>query len=80
MKIETAHPTKNPVYLYWRDPLDCVASILSHPLFTDELDFIPRRVYTTSAKDCRVYSDWITGEEAWEMQVRVYYYLALTID
>lgn len=77
MKIQTTHPTKSPIYLYWRDPLECLASILSHPVFANQLDFVPRRVYTTATNECRVYSDWITGEDAWEMQVRIHYYFLL---
>ncbi|KAG2156564.1 uncharacterized protein EDB93DRAFT_1056450, partial [Suillus bovinus] len=39
--IPTAHPTKSPVILYWCDPLDCLASILNHPFFHDQIDFTP---------------------------------------
>ncbi|KAG2116154.1 hypothetical protein DEU56DRAFT_713054, partial [Suillus clintonianus] len=31
--IRTSHPTKSPVILYWRDPIECIASIFNHPLF-----------------------------------------------
>lgn len=60
---------KSPVYMCWRDPLECLASILGHPLFTNQLKFVSRRIYTTAEKDHRVYTDWIMGEDAWEMQV-----------
>ncbi|KAG1830041.1 hypothetical protein EV424DRAFT_1535453 [Suillus variegatus] len=66
--IPTMHPTKSPVVLYWRDPLDCVSSLLNHPAFHDELDFTPRRVYTTAQRLCRVYSEWMTSDDAWNMQ------------
>ena len=73
MQVQTSHPTKSPVYLYWRDPLDCLASILNHPLFADHLEFVPRRVYTTATREHRVYTEWMTGDDAWEMQVRIHY-------
>ena len=75
---------KSPIYLYWRNPLDCLESILSHPLFANQLEFVPRHIYTTVAKDRHVYTNWITGEDAWKMQVRTRYYSSLerelTID
>ncbi|KAG1854650.1 hypothetical protein C8R48DRAFT_609736 [Suillus tomentosus] len=66
--LSTSHPTKSPVVLYWRDPLDCISAILNHPFFHDRLDFTPRRVYTTAQCLCRVYSEWMTGDDAWNMQ------------
>ncbi|KAG1800627.1 hypothetical protein EV424DRAFT_1332034, partial [Suillus variegatus] len=66
--IPTMHPTKSPVVLYWHDPLDCVSSLLNHPAFHDELDFTPHRVYTTVQRLCHVYSEWMTSDDAWNMQ------------
>jgi len=55
--------------MYWRDPLECISSIFNHPLFHGHMDFTPRRVYTTAQKTCRVFTEWMTGDHAWEMQV-----------
>ncbi|KAG1861539.1 hypothetical protein DFJ58DRAFT_611649, partial [Suillus subalutaceus] len=44
--IQTMHPTKSLVVLYWHDPLDCIFSILNHPSFHDWLDVSPHKVYT----------------------------------
>ncbi|KAG1886286.1 hypothetical protein F4604DRAFT_1675922 [Suillus subluteus] len=66
--IPTTHPTKSPVVLYWRDPLDCISGLLNHPAFHNQLDFTPRRVYTTAQWLCRVYLEWMTGDDAWNMQ------------
>jgi hypothetical protein len=70
--IKTTHPTKSPVVLYWHDPLDCIASILSYPCFHDQLDFTSHKVYTMVQQQCRVYSEWMTGDDAWKMQVRIF--------
>ncbi|KAG1838044.1 hypothetical protein DFJ58DRAFT_734059 [Suillus subalutaceus] len=32
------------------------------------LDFTPHRVYTTAQRLCRVFSEWATGDDAWNMQ------------
>ncbi|KAG0703292.1 hypothetical protein DFH29DRAFT_998586 [Suillus ampliporus] len=66
--IPTSHPTKSPVVLYWRDPLECIATLFNHPLFHNRMDFTPRKVYTTAEKQCRVYTEWMTGNDAWNMQ------------
>ncbi|KAG1725536.1 hypothetical protein EDB19DRAFT_1644012 [Suillus lakei] len=62
--IHTSHPTKSPIILYWRDPLECISSILNHPFFHNQLDFTPRKVYSTAKKLCRVYTEWMTGDNA----------------
>ncbi|KAG2109555.1 uncharacterized protein F5147DRAFT_772863 [Suillus discolor] len=69
--IPTSHPTKSPVILYWHDPLECISSIFNHPLFHDCMDFTPRKVYSTAEKRCCVYTEWMTGNDAWNMQMAI---------
>ncbi|KAG2087543.1 uncharacterized protein F5147DRAFT_781308 [Suillus discolor] len=69
--IPSLHHTKNPIQLFWRDPVECLEALFSNPLFHDKLDFVPRRVYTTAARLTRVYSEWLTGDSAWEFQSQV---------
>ncbi|KAG1734062.1 uncharacterized protein EDB91DRAFT_1238466 [Suillus paluster] len=66
--ISTTHPTKKPLHLYWRDPLDCIESLFSHPLFANKIDLTPQRVYDTVECTARIYSKWVTGDTAWSMQ------------
>ncbi|KAI6002572.1 hypothetical protein F5J12DRAFT_684197, partial [Pisolithus orientalis] len=68
MEITPSWPTKHPVHLYWCDPLECIVWLLKHPLFSDQLDFIPRHVYNMPKKLCRVYTEWMTADDAWCMQ------------
>ncbi|KAG1847301.1 hypothetical protein DFJ58DRAFT_663368, partial [Suillus subalutaceus] len=67
--IPSLHPTKLPIRLFWRDPIECLESLFSNPLFHDKLNFIPRHVYKTAARLLRVYSEWLTGNSAWDVQV-----------
>ncbi|KAH7917703.1 hypothetical protein BV22DRAFT_1135188 [Leucogyrophana mollusca] len=69
--IPTSVATKSPVVLYWRDPLECLQSLFSNPLFQGKIDLTPRRVYTTAQKLRQVYTEWITGDDAWDMQSRL---------
>ncbi|KAG2103464.1 uncharacterized protein F5147DRAFT_580548 [Suillus discolor] len=66
--ITSPHSTKHPIRLFWRDPVECLESLFSNPLFHDKLDFVPHRVYTTAARVLRVYSEWLTGDFAWDIQ------------
>ncbi|KAF8132962.1 hypothetical protein EV363DRAFT_1397865 [Boletus edulis] len=42
----TTHPTKQPVHLYYRDPLDCIEALFNNPLFASEMDLSPYRFGT----------------------------------
>ncbi|KAG0698406.1 hypothetical protein DFH29DRAFT_983887 [Suillus ampliporus] len=66
--ISTTHPTKQPLHLYWRDPLDCIEALFNHPHFANELDLTPTRVYDTVDCTMRKYTEWMTGDAAWSMQ------------
>jgi hypothetical protein len=66
---DTQYPTKKKLDLFYRDPLACIQSILSSPLMKDHLQFSPLRVFDSSARAMRIYSEWLTGDVAWSMQV-----------
>ncbi|KAI5998362.1 hypothetical protein F5J12DRAFT_906877 [Pisolithus orientalis] len=68
MEITPSQPTKHPVHLYWHGPLECIAWLLNHPLFSDQLNFVLRHVYNMPEKLCRVYTEWMTADDAWCMQ------------
>ena len=68
--MQTAAPTKSPVRLFYRDTVECLKALFQHPLFHDKLDLVPRRVYRTAERLVRVYSEWMTSDGAWAMQVR----------
>ena len=68
--MQTAKPTKSPVRLFYRDTVECLEALFQHPLFHDKLDLILRRIYRTAKHLVRVYSEWMTSDGAWDMQVR----------
>jgi hypothetical protein len=67
--LVTAHPTKLPVRLYYRDPLECLQSLFHSPLVADHIDMTPFRLFTSAEKLMRVYTEWLSGDTSWEMQV-----------
>ncbi|KAG2033533.1 hypothetical protein BDR03DRAFT_1014179 [Suillus americanus] len=66
--IKTSHPTKSPVILYWCNPVECITSILKDPSFQDHFHFMPHNIYTTVEWKCCIYSEWMTSDDAWNMQ------------
>ena len=67
--LTTEYPTKEPAYVFYHNPIECLQALLSHPLFEPHISFVPRKVWTSAAKICRVYNEWLSGDHAWSMQV-----------
>ena len=65
----TVYPTKHPLRLYHRDPIDCLQSLMNNPLLKNALQFEPLHVFKTAERLMRIYSEWRTGDVAWNMQV-----------
>lgn len=63
------YPTSEPMYLFYRDALECVEYVFGNPLFANHMDFSPVRLYQDAEHTIRVYSEWMTGDAAWDMQV-----------
>ena len=68
-EIRTSHPTKRPVILYWRDSLELVQCLFNCPEFQDVMEVTPYRLYDSAARLYRVYTEWMSGDDAWFMQV-----------
>ncbi|KAF9232757.1 hypothetical protein BU15DRAFT_67191 [Melanogaster broomeanus] len=66
--MPTAKPTKSSVRLFFRDSVECLEMLFHNPLFHDKLDLVPFRVYRTAEHLVRIYSEWMTGDVAWDMQ------------
>ena len=62
--------TREPMYLFFRDALDCTEYLFGNPLFAGHMDFSPTQSYRDAEQTIRIYSEWMTGEAAWNMQVR----------
>ena len=68
-RMEPKYPAKKPVHLFYRHPLDCLQALMSNPILTPHISFVPRRVWTSAAQICCIYEDWLSGDCAWDMQV-----------
>jgi len=67
--VSTTHLTKEPIYLYHRDALDCVKLLFNHLLFANDMDYVLHCVFTDAECDVRVYNEWMSSNGCWEMQV-----------
>ncbi|KAH9015454.1 hypothetical protein EDB85DRAFT_1868605 [Lactarius pseudohatsudake] len=65
---DSPFPMKKNVDLFYRDPLECIQSILSNPLMSDHIRFTPFRVYESAVSAMRIYTEWLSGDAAWSMQ------------
>lgn len=65
---DSPYPTKKDVALFYRDPLECIQSILSNPLVNDYIGFTPFRVYESAVSAMRIYTEWLSGDVAWSLQ------------
>ncbi|KAG6913043.1 hypothetical protein DXG01_010079, partial [Tephrocybe rancida] len=65
------HPTKTPLSLFYRDPLECIQSLLISPLVKDHLSMDPFRLFKTAEKLTRVYTEWLSGDLAWQMKSNI---------
>ena len=68
--LTTEHPTKELAYVFYHNPIECLQSLLSHPLFEPHISFVPRKVWTSTTKICCIYDEWLSGDHAWTMQAR----------
>ena len=63
--------TAQPLDLFYRPALDCFKFLFGNPLFANHMDLVPRREYTDGNKTERLYSEIMTGDRAWALQVRI---------
>jgi hypothetical protein len=66
---KTQYLIKSPLTLYYRDPLECLQHLLRNPLIQDHINFTPFRLWADADKLVRIYSEWLSGDVAWNMQV-----------
>ena len=65
--------TRDPLTFYYRDGLESFKFLFGNPLFRDHMEYVPRREYTDESKKERLYSEMMTGDLAWSLQVAIFY-------
>ncbi|KAI6152665.1 hypothetical protein BKA82DRAFT_3973610 [Pisolithus tinctorius] len=62
------YTTKEPVHLYWRDALEVMRDIFGNPAFAEHMMYDPYYIYEGTEHE---YGEWMSGNEAHCIQVRV---------
>lgn len=65
------YESKDPLVFYYRDSMECVEFLLKNPLFSEEIEYQPRQDFDPTTGR-RVYSEWITSDGAWDLQVCIF--------
>ena len=63
--------TKDPMKLYYRDGMECFRFLFGNPLFSEHMEYTPRREFTSDERSERLYNELMTGDLAWNLQVGV---------
>lgn len=61
--------TKSNLVLFYREPLECLQALLHNPLVKDHIQFKPFQLFRSAEGIVRVYTEWLSGDVAWKMQV-----------
>lgn len=70
--VVDGYKTKKPIEFIYRDGAEVVDHIFGNPVFANVMEMDPRRVFTDTGRDERVYTQFMTGEHAWACQVRIF--------
>ncbi|KAG1827385.1 uncharacterized protein BJ212DRAFT_1474541 [Suillus subaureus] len=66
--VTTKFPTTKILQIFYQDAIECLQSLLSHPLLATSFDFIPHKVYKSAEHAVQVYHGFMTGDHAWNLQ------------
>ncbi|KAF8889829.1 hypothetical protein BD779DRAFT_1610913 [Infundibulicybe gibba] len=69
--LHTVYPTKYPVHLFHRNPIECIQALLENPVLKNHIHFTPLHIFQFAQEQMRVYSEWWTGDAAWSMQGQI---------
>ena len=68
------YKTKTPIVLYWRDGLEVAKQLFSNLVFASCMDFKPYQEFEeTSAGKERIYSEFMSADHFWQIQVSFYF-------
>ena len=63
------YQSKRPIYFYWHDALKVIEYIFGNLIFASHMQFDPHRLWSDQIKSERIYSEYMTGDFAWQSQV-----------
>ncbi|KAH9009376.1 hypothetical protein EDB83DRAFT_2509004 [Lactarius deliciosus] len=66
--IIEGYKSEQPIYFFWRDALSVIEYIFGNPVFASYMQYDPQRLWTDASRTERIYSEYMTGDFAWQSQ------------
>lgn len=57
--------------IHYRDPREAIRALLGNPVYAKDVVYRPKRIFTNSQKDKRIYHEMWTGNWWYAIQVSV---------
>ncbi|KIK19381.1 hypothetical protein PISMIDRAFT_13714 [Pisolithus microcarpus 441] len=54
--------------VFYRDTIECLQHLIHSPSNSGQVHFVPKKIYSAADHTQRIYTDWLTGDQAWELQ------------
>ena len=67
--IKPESPAKYDFELFYRDAIECLQHLIHSPSISGQIELVPKKIYSAADRMERVYTEWLTGDRAWELQV-----------
>lgn len=67
--IRTESPMKRDLQLFYWDAIKCLQHLIHSLSINGQIEFVPKKIYTTTDQIECIYTEWLTGDRAWELQV-----------
>ena len=67
--IKPESPAKSDLQLFYRDAIECLQHLIHSPAINGQIEFVPKKIYSAADHMERIYTEWLTGDRAWELQV-----------
>ncbi|KAI5995031.1 hypothetical protein EDD15DRAFT_2142435, partial [Pisolithus albus] len=66
--VKTESPTRRALQVFYRDAIECLQHLIHSPSNNGLIHFVPEKIYSAADRTQRIYTDWLTGDRAWELQ------------
>ncbi|KIK15956.1 hypothetical protein PISMIDRAFT_114217 [Pisolithus microcarpus 441] len=66
--VKTKLPTRRALQVFYRDTIECLQHLIHSPSNSGQVHFVPKKIYSTVDRMQHIYTDWLTGDWAWELQ------------
>ncbi|KAI6108121.1 hypothetical protein F5141DRAFT_974086, partial [Pisolithus sp. B1] len=66
--VKTESLTKHGLQVFYRDAIECLQYLVHSPSNNGQIEFMPKNIYSAADHMQHVYTEWLTGDRAWELE------------